>query len=490
MLAGIDVGSTGLKVSLFSETGERLQYAYREYMLNYHGSRVELDPEVWWRSLCSCVEEIAGKCSLSGLRGLAISHANALILADAELRPLFPAIMQLDKRGEEMLPLLDEELGGGHIFEITGNRIAAGYVWGPTLKWLSVHEPEAYRRVRYLFNPASYLVMRLTGAYCMDCTRAATTMLCDIRKGVWSSELCTYFQLPPEVLPKLCHGDEIVGATTGSGNLPSGIPVAAGVMDTVSAMVGLSSGQAEDALILGSVGRFGLKVRQLDRRFLNTVTPDRSACVAMTPVNNAGLAIRWARDLLLGSTGQRSYGQLNQLAAQAPPGADGLLFLPYLNGASCPNWDSGVRGCFLNIGAQHTRAHFARAVFEGVGYALAENLLALRKEGAIRSLDRIFCGGGGANSQLWTQILCDILGCGLIIPENLETETIGCALLAGQAAGALENRASWNRPLRTLQPNEEAHELYQQGLEAFISRYTLLREMQKAPCPSARCEFY
>lgn len=481
MLAGIDVGSTGLKVSLFSEDGKRLQYAYREYSLEYRGSFVELDPEIWWRSFCGCIEELAGRCGPIELRGLAVSHANALILTDDRLRPLFPAIMQLDKRGETMVPLLNEEIGEASIFEITGNRNAAGYVWGPTLKWLSVHESETYRRIRYLFNPTSYLVMRLTGVYCMDHTRAATTMLYDIHQGEWSSKLCTYFQLPPETLPGLCCSNEIVGVTSGSGGLPSGIPVAAGAMDTVSAMAGLAASQVEDALILGSVGRFGLKVNRLDPRFLNTVTPDRNRYIAMTPVNNAGLAIRWARDLLLGSEerGKRTYDRLNRLAAQSPPGAEGLLFFPYLNGASCPNWDDGVRGSFVNIGARHGAEHFARAVFEGVAYTLAENLLALQKADAIHMPEHIFCGGGGAKSELWTQILCDVLGCGLTIPEYLETETIGCALMAGRAAGALDPQASWNRPLRTLQPDARNYRLYQERLGAFMDRYPLIQKMRE-----------
>lgn len=488
MLAGIDVGSTGLKVSLFSEAGERLGYAYREYALDYRDGQVVLDPEVWWRSLCSCVEELSSQWDLAALRGLAVSHANALILTDYRLRPLFPAIMQLDKRGESMVPRLTEELGGERIFALTGNRCAAGYVWGPTLKWLLAHESERYRQVRYLFNPASFLVMRLTGVYCMDHTRAATTMLYDIQKGEWSPELTAYFQLPLEALPRLCKGGEIVGETAGSGGFPRGIPVAAGAMDTVSAMVGLASGQAEDALILGSVGRFGLTVDRPDRRFLNTVTPDRSRLVAMTPVNNAGLAIRWARDLLLGAAGEGGFDLLNQLAAQAPPGAEGLLFFPYLNGAGCPHWDSGVRGSFLNVESGHKAPHFARAVFEGVGYALAENLLALEEGGIRPSLDHVYCGGGGARSGLWTRILCDLLGCRLTIPEHLETETIGCALIAGQAVGALEEGGCWNRPLRTLEPDGKTHALYQERLHAFTSLYPLLRDARRrldAPAPTA-----
>lgn len=481
MLAGVDIGSTGLKVSVFSGTGERIRYAYREYSLEYRGGdQVVIDPEVWWESFCSCVEEIGKTLDLRGLRGIGVSHANAMVLADSRGKPLFPAIMQLDKRGAEMVPVLARELGNDRIFEITGNNNAAGFVWGPTLKWLWEREREAYRQVRWLLNPASYLVLRLTGAYCMDHTRAATTMLYDIRRRRWDPALCEYFHLAPEAMPRLCGGREIVGHTTGAGGLPAGIPVAAGAMDTISAVVGLSSGRQANALILGSVGRFALAAKQLDRRFLNTLTPDGGMYVSMTPVNNAGIAVKWVRDLLApGTRGQAdSFEMLNRLAGQVGPGAEGLMFFPYLNGASCPNWDNTVRGTFANIQAYHGPGHFSRAVFEGVGYTLAESLLIfLQNGGELQSL--VYCGGGGAKSAVWTQILSDMLGQPLLIPEHLETETMGAAILAGQAIGALEEAVSWNRIIRTVYPNGENHRLYQELLRRFMEAYPAVRSLSQ-----------
>lgn len=466
---------------MFSEAGERLQYAYREYSLEYRGNdQVVFNPEMWWSSFCSCIEEIGAKCDLNALKGLGISHANSMILADAQVRPLFPAIMQLDKRGGSMVTVLAEELGNDWIFDITGNNNAAGFVWGPTLKWLLEYEGEAYRKVRYIFNPTSYLVMRLTGVYCMDHTRAATTMLYNIHQGQWDPTLCQYFHLTPEVLPRLCCSNEIIGDTTGSGGLPAGIPVVAGAMDTMAAVVGLASERQESALIMGSVGRFVLATNRLDRRFLNTVLPDRGSYACMTPVNNAGIAVRWIRNLLFNSAQEHAndYDLLNKLAAQAATGSEGLVFFPYLNGASCPNWDSTLRGSFTNIEAYHEAKHFARAVFEGVGYTLAESLLIFQKGGELLP-ERIYCGGGGAKSTVWTQILCDIFGCPLVIPENLETETIGCAILAGQATGSLASFSAWNRPAHMVYPDEERHAQYQERLQKFIATYPLLQAMRK-----------
>ncbi|MEA4994195.1 MAG: FGGY family carbohydrate kinase [Oscillibacter sp.] len=483
MLAGIDVGSTGLKVSLFLETGERLHYAYREYSLEYQGEdQVVIDPALWWDSLCSCIQELSACCDLRQLRGLGISHANAMVLSDSEARPLFKAIMQLDKRGQSMTAVIADEFGNDDVFSITGNNNAAGFVWGPTLKWLSIFEPEKYRQIRYLFNPSSYLVMRLSGIYCMDHTRAATTMLYDIHQGQWSSRLCQFFGLSEECLPPLHRSSDVVGYTTGAGGLPSGIPVVAGAMDTMAAVVGLGSGQTENALIMGSVGRFVLASSQLDRRFLNTVLPDRSSFISMTPVNHGGIAVRWARNLLFSnrSPGESCYDRLDELAAAKAPGAGGLMFFPYLTGASCPRWDNGIRGAYLNVKAFHDTGDFARATMEGVGYTLAEGLNILQNEVGIRA-GRIYCGGGGARSRVWTQILSDIFGVELIIPEYLETETIGCAILAGIGAGILspQDLISWNHAVRVVRPNQDNHQFYQSLLEKFTRSHQLLQEAQE-----------
>ena len=480
MLAGIDVGSTGLKVSLFSPEGERLHYAYREYALEYlGGGRVVIDPRVWWDALCSCWQELGRVCDLTAIGGIGISHANAMVLLDEARRPLFPAIMQLDKRGGEMVPVLERELGNDAIFAVTGNNNAAGFVWGPTLKWLAVHEPERFAAARYLLNPSTYLILRLTGAYCMDHTRAATTMLYNIHEGRWEESFCRYFGLDLSCLPPLCPSTQVVGRTLAGGPLPAGIPVTAGVMDTMAAMTGLASGHQENALILGSVGRFVLPCSRLDRRFLNTVMPDRSSPASMTPVNNAGISVRWARNLLLCGGEAGDYARLDALAGEKAPGADGLQFFPYLTGASCPQWDETVRGAFLHAEAYHDAGHFARAVMEGVGYTLAE-ALQIFTACAGEPAGRIFCGGGGARSALWTQILSDIFGRELVIPENLETETIGCAILAGLGTGLLdrEHLGGWNRTERVVTPRPEIHAAYRPLLDVFIRTFPLLRQIE------------
>ena len=486
MLAGVDIGSTGLKVSIFKENGGRIAYAYREYALEYLGNdQVVIDPELWWHSFLSCIKELSSQNVLSGITALGVSHANAMVLADENCTPVYKAIMQLDKRGAGEIRTIEKDIGSDKVLEITGNAIREGYTWGPTLKWFQKNEPEIYSKARTVFNPSSYLVMKLTGAYCMDHTRACTTSLYDMKKGKWAEDLCRYFGIDPGNMPPLCKSDEIVGTVSGEAadaGLPKGALVIAGAMDTIAAMIGLTSGLNNNALIMGSVGRFALIPDHADARFLNTVTFDQRAIVSMTPVNNAGTALRWGRNLLYSerSDEDNRYAKMDALASQIPQGSEGLLFLPFLNGTSCPDWDSSVRGGFLNIEAYHGPGHFCRAIMEGVSYTLARNYFILRDEIGIKE-GPIYCGGGGARSMLWMQIVADLIDCELYIPQNLETETMGCAMLAGLSAGEIgpKDLALWNSIKQTLQPDKDHSELYRTELSKFLAAIELIKESGK-----------
>lgn len=481
MLAGIDVGSTGLKLALFNEQGKRLGYAYREYMIEYgKNGQAVLDPEVWWDSLKSCIVELSRSLDFRYIEAIGISSANAMILTDENLEPLFPAIMQLDKRGAKMVKRIREELGDTYIFEKTGNRNAPGYQWGPALKWFQVHEPRQYSLVRKIFNPTSYLAARLTKAYSMDCTRASTTLLYNAGKRCWDTELWNYFGLSAVERPEIFTCNQIVGKTIEEVGFPAGIPVVAGGIDTICAMLGLSSGIDADVLIMGSVGRFAASVNNWNKQFLNTVSWDGQQKISMTPVNNAGTALKWIRKLLF-STGkeqEKSYELLNQMAEQVPPGSEGLLFFPYLNGASCPRWEETVRGTFLGLESYHTAGHLVRAVMEGVAFSLEENQVLLKQCGC-HSDKPLYLGGGGAKSPVWSQILSDALGRELLIPKQTETETIGAAMLGGIAAGriTLEQIENWNCVQTKVTPVIEHQKLYSEIQKRFSDIYEPLKQV-------------
>ncbi len=481
MLAGIDVGSTGLKLSLFDDKGQRLGYAYREYEIVYgQNGQAVINPEVWWNSLQSCFQELSQLLNLCRIKAIGISSANAMVLTDEQLTPLFPAIMQLDKRGAKMVDVIEREIGSKALFQKTGNRNALGYQWGATLKWLQKYEAKTFSKVRRIYNPTSYLVGRLTGAYTMDITRAATTLLCNTEKREWESELWEYFGLSLVEKPELFNCAEVVGSTNEKSGLKKGIQVVAGGIDTICATIGLHGGNKADALIMGSVGRFAVSVEQWGSSFLNTWSWDGKQKISMTPVNNAGTALKWIRNLLCAAGQEQTidYHLLNQMAEQIAPTSEGLLFFPYLNGASCPRWEETVRGTFLGMESYHTAGHVIRAVMEGVAFTLGENQQLLEQFGSDISCP-LYLGGGGAGSPVWCQILSDVLGRELLVPRQTETETMGAAMLGGMAIGWLtrEDTSVWNRVQEHIYPISQNKEVYAKAQQIFSGIYQSLKEV-------------
>ena len=458
MLAGIDIGSTGVKVALYTEHGTRIGYSYREYSIRYgsDGSAV-ISPSIWEKSIQECFEELKCQYNLKHIQALGISSANAIVLTDQEGMPVFPAIMQLDKRSASMVATIQEKWTQEQIFNMTGNRIAAGYQWGSVLKWLSAYESEKFKEVRRIFNPGSYLCYKLTNAYRMDRTRAMTTLLYNAGDKCWDDSLWNYFGMEQVEKPPILECNDIAGYVKKGTFLPEGIPICMGGVDTICAMPGLTAGKDADVLIMGSVGRFSLTVQKWDPCFLNTVDWTGQKKISMTPVNNTGTALKWIATVLGGEKDIRlSYEILNNWAAQVSPGSEGLLFSPFLNGASAPRWNDQIQGGFSGLKACHTKKHFVRAVMEGTALALEENQQILAQIGCDVKKP-IYLGGGGAKSRVWTQIVSDVLQRELLIPESVETETIGAALLSGIAIGCLkaDSCEEWNRIVKKVIPDSQ-----------------------------------
>ncbi|MBP1934579.1 xylulokinase [Ammoniphilus resinae] len=488
LLAGIDIGTTGLKVSFYTDHGELVDRTYREYALSMpFKGWVEFDPKLWWSHVCNGLQEVfsRGKVKAEEVKGIGITCTNSLIIMDAEQNILRPAIMQLDHRATAQVEQLTVEFGHEWIFEKTGNRIASGAFWGPTLLWLKQHEPHIFERIRYFLAPTSFLTFCLTGEYSIDHSRASSTMLYNIFDRRWDSELCQAFSLHPEELPPIYSSSEVIGfvhseaaARTG---LKPGTPVIAGAMDTIGAWVGLGVEASSGALIMGTVCRICVENDKLDLRFMNTVCDEASPPISMTPINSAGISMKWIKKLLFSdcpATGL--YDEMDRMAESIHRGAEGLMYVPYLTGERSPIWDPHASGSFFGLELRHDKAHLIRAVLEGVGFALAQNDGILKEECGINPT-YLYAGGGGARSRLWMQIISDILGKRLLIPAELETETKGAAMLAGWGIGLFPDLASlrkkWIKVERQVIPNPDAHSFYSHALPIFRAYYENNKEL-------------
>ncbi|MDK2920355.1 MAG: xylulokinase [Candidatus Petromonas sp.] len=491
VLLGIDIGTTGLKTTCYLENGTLVDKAYREYQLSFpQEGFVEINPEIWWKSLCECIREIKsrGKVHVEDIIGIGITCTNSLILLDENTEPLLPAIMQFDQRAATQAESIKKEAGEKWFFDKTGNRVSAGAFWGPTLKWISENHLYIFRRVRYLLNPTSFLILKLTGVYCIDHSRASTTMLYNIHQKNWDAELCNFFKLPIDLLPPIYKSNQIVGYVSDTAELETGLkrgtPVVAGGMDTVGALIGLGVNSGNGALIMGSVGRFCMESDNLDIRFMNAVNFDGIHTLVISPVNSVGVSYKWIKNILFKDEPEKKdiFKIMDNMAETIKPGAEGLIYLPYLSGERSPIWDPYAKGSFIGLRINHTREHLIRAVLEGVGFALADNFEILKNELKINP-HFLVASGGGAKSRVWMQIISDMLEKDIYIPVEHETETVGAAILAGLGTGVFSDLLSvqkkWIQITKIVTPQKETTAKYQEMLLIFREIYLKNKELFK-----------
>lgn len=489
LLAGIDVGTTGIKISFYTPMGKLVDKSYREYSLSLsRNGWVEINPEIWWEQLCSCLREVfaRGKVTPNDVAGIGITCTNSLVLLNSDKKTLMPAIMQLDQRATRQAENLEKSLGQDYIFRKTGNRISSGAFWGPTLHWISENYPSIQEKVRFYLAPTSFIILRLTDVYCIDHSRASTTMLYNIHQKDWDDDLCRLFSLRKENLPSIAKSYEVVGNVNVDGakatGLLEGTPVIAGGMDTLGAIVGLSPEPNNGSLIMGTVGRICVDSDLLDMRFMNTVNADASNYITITPVNNVGVSYKWLKQILFEEheLTRDIYKIMDNLAGKVKPGSDGLLFMPYLTGERSPLWDPHIRGNFINLGLEHQREHFIRAVLEGVGFALADNFNILNNELNITP-SLFYAAGGGARSSIWMKIISSMLGKSIFIPEELETETRGAAILTSVGLKIFPDlvaaQKNWRQKFEEIESDWEIHTFYQSLLPVFKEFYLANRDL-------------
>lgn len=412
-------------------------------------SWVEEDAEDWWRAVAASVCDVtADPVVAETIAGVGVGCTNALVAVDASGRPLRPAIMQLDQRTVEQADWLRNTVGEDRLFDLTGNRIAPGSFSAPLILWLKEHEPEVFRAAHKFLVPSGFIVHRLSGRFSMDYSRGSTTSLFDIRKRVWSDMLCEVAGVPREKLPDLYDSWQVLGEVTPEAaqqtGLRPGTPVVAGCMDTVGAAVGSGAVLPDESFaIVGTVARVGVAEDQprFDDRLLNCCHAVPGQWLAFGVMNGAGISLRWFRDqfghmeiALARETGTDHYDLLTEQAAKSPPGAQGLIYLPYIAAERSPIWDSNARGVIFGLTVAHRRCDVIRAMMEGVALSMHDNLLIMRDSMGAH-IDEFRIGGGCARSPLWNQIIADVTGNTLLTMRASETETLGAAILAGVGTG-------------------------------------------------------
>ncbi len=441
-LLGLDVGTSGARCVAIDETGRLLAEAASEYPL--HSPRPgwsEQDPEDWWEASRTVLGRVALKVGqdVAGI-GLTGQMHGAVFLdgADAIIRP---ALLWNDQRTQEQCDEITRLVGRDELIRIAGNPALTGFQ-APKLLWLREEEPRAYARMRRLLLPKDYIRLRLTGQAATDVSDASGTLLLDLRSRSWSDEILGTLEIPRRWLPEVFEGPEasggVLAGVAGELGLRPGIPVAAGGGDNAAGAVG--SGIIAGGLASCSIGTSGVLFAHSDALRLDPSGRLHAFCHAvpnryhlMGVSLSAGGSLRWWRDIL----GNATYEEMGLLAAQAPPGSEGLVFVPYLTGERSPHLDPLARGAFFGLSSRHSAAHLTRAVMEGVAFSLRDSLDLMKELGEAPTQVRVT--GGGARSDLWRQVLADVFDCRIVRTASDQGPAFGAALLASVAAGVHTN---------------------------------------------------
>jgi xylulokinase len=439
MFLGVDVGTGGTRAILIDHSGIVIASRSSEHVPIHseHIGWAEQDPQDWWRA---AREAIAGAITESKLASSAIEavgltgQMHGCVMLDVDGEVLRPALIWADQRTQPQCDWLTDKIGFERLIELTANPALPNFTLTKLL-WVRDHQPEIFARIAHVLCPKDYVRYRLTGEFAMDMQEASGTLLLDVAHRRWSTEVAEAAGIPMHWLPRLFEGPEICARISDAGayatGLAAGTPVAAGAGDQGAGAVGM--GILAPGSVSATIGTSGVVFAATDTPTMDRLGRLHTFCHAapgrwhvMGVTNGAGLSLRYFRDTFAPDL---SYDALSTLASEAPAGSDGLLWAPYLFGERTPHLDPNARAAFAGITASHTRAHFVRAVLEGVAMSLRDTFT-LFNELHI-PVDSIRLGGGGARGHLWRQIQADVYGQPVDVLQTEEGGAFGAALLAG-----------------------------------------------------------
>jgi xylulokinase len=476
-LLGIDLGTSSVRAGLYHEDGTCLLVSSRIYPIETPSpTYAEQNPEVWWKNTCEAIAECLNNSKIKGadITGISFSgQMHGTVLLDGENKLISPSIIWADKRSADLCVELSEQIGNNHLETILMNRIFPGTQLA-TIAWIQQHEKELWERTQRILLPKDYIRFRMCGLFHTEPSDASGTLLCDIGKREWSKSIIDTLKIPVEYLPFIVNSDQVIGETGGiedTTGIPDGIPIIVGGADQPCTALGngiLDEGQM--LITIGTGGQIFAPLHQLkssSELALNTFCHlPESRWYVMGATLSAGLSLRWYRDTFCSGM---NFHDLTIEATQIPPGADGLIFIPYLAGRRSPTFKPNATGAFIGVRLNHTRAHFVRAIMEGVVFELKENLEIMKTMELIPST--IVCTGGAVRSALWIQILADILGYPLNLSFQEESACFGAALISGIGTGVYRDyndaAEQVQKPEKIIEPTKERIQIYTEKFELF-----------------------
>jgi len=495
---GIDLGTSSVKVVVIDvaegsdsqaqhSKAQIIGMGSQQYPIDIRQSNwAEQDPQQWWQATVLAVQQALQAAqqhgsdaisSFSQISAIGLSgQMHGTVLIDANKQPIGSAIIWADQRSAQEAAEISAILKQHHLLSVVGGLPAAGFM-GSTLRWLQKHDPARLEKTTVCLLPKDYIRLCLTGEIATDATDAAATSLFDVRARQWSQPVIAALNLPDHVWPPVFESSRVAGQLTAAAaealGLHAGIPVVAGCADQPAQAIGnglIDPGSG--SITIGTGGQLFVPLSVLPSDPIASLytfchaPPDR--WYVLGALLSAGMALRWLRDLLGMTEDRAAYEKLAALASQVSPGANGLLFFPYLAGSRLAA--TTVPGAFVGLTMQHDRAHLARAVMEGVAFGMREIIETTTN--SIKAPDYLIASGGGLSGETWRHIMADVLGTPLRRSSGEERAAFGAAILSaigiGFYTGYADAQQASHAPYSVTEPHANTVDFYTERYQQFL----------------------
>lgn len=496
-LLGVDIGTYSSKGVIVRPDGTVVasQAVPHGFDMPKPGHFEQDAEKIWWHDLVVIIRRLLQQTQIrhEEILGIGISAIGTCVLPiDDRGRPLRPAILYgIDTRASEEIEYLEKTLGRANILGWGGAPLTS-QASGPKVLWIRNHEPEIFEKTRWFLTSEAYLVFKLTGKASIDVYSAGGYIpLYDVHRREWVAEAAEVIA-PLDRFPRAYWSYEVVGEVTAQAaketGLAPGTPVVAGTTDAAAEAISAGVAKMGDMMLMfGSTIFFIMKTARLitSQHFWSSNFLEDGAYAFLGGMSTGGSLTTWFRDQFAPKElereqagGENAYTQLAQLASSSPPGANGLIALPYFEGERTPLHDPKAKGMWFGLSLKHTRADLYRSLLEGVAFGIRHNFEIMAEEGVLPQ--RILAVGGGTKNQLWLQIVSDICGVELNVPEVQIGACYGDAFLAGVGVGLFKRLSEieqWVKINNRILPDSSSKKKYDVNYLVFRQLYLQTRSL-------------
>lgn len=499
-LLGLDIGTSGTKTALFDENGQTIATSTYGYdLFQPQIGWAEQDPEDWWNACVNGIKDVINKSGVQStdIKGIGLSgQMHGLVLVDRDHKVIRNSIIWCDQRTEKECEEITKIIGKERLIQITGNPVLTGFTLSKLL-WIRNNEPKNYEKIYKILLPKDYIRFKLTNVFATEVSDASGMQMLDINKREWSYELLKDLNIDKSILADVFESVVVSGRVTEKAakltNLSVDTPVVGGAGDQAAGAIG--SGIVKEGVISTVMGTSGVVFASTDEPKFDGLGRVHTLCHAvpgkwhvMGVTQGAGLSLNWFKRTFCQKEieeseelGKDIYDLLTEKAAKSEPGANGVVYLPYLMGERTPHLDPNVKGGFFGVSLINNHDDFVRSILEGVSFSL-KNCLDIIEDMNVK-IEDIRVSGGGAESKVWRQILCDIFQYPLTTVKASEGPALGVAILAGVGAGVYDSVESACEKIlgentsEKVSPNNDLRDVYLKTYETYNSLYPRIKDI-------------